>query len=64
MTKWGPIKKGVRVRSQGDKRGRINSVFLSEDGEVGINVVWDDRQSGTYQPQEIALDDWSSNESD
>lgn len=57
--KNGPIKKGVRVcRRDDDKTGRVNSVFLYEGGDVYINVVWDDRSSGTYDPEDIVLEDW------
>ena len=60
MLKTGPIKKGVRVRRRDNgEAGRINSVYLNEDGSVAINVVWDDRRSGTYESQSIILDEWA-----
>lgn len=45
-------------RRNDDKTGRVNSVFLYEGGDVYINVVWDDRSSGTYDPEDIVLEDW------
>lgn len=61
MPKFGAIKKGVSVRRrEDDKAGRINSVYLHEDGSVAINVVWNDRTSGSYDARDIVLADWAS----
>ena len=61
MHKFGAIKKGVRVRHRdNDDAGRVNSVFLHEDGSVIINVIWNDRRSGSYDPRDIALEEWTS----
>lgn len=61
MNKFGAIKKGVRVRHrEGGESGRINSVFLHDDGSVAISIMWDDRTSGAYDAREIVLEDWES----